>query len=134
MHTLHSNGGLLGFLDHLAALAYAVFVVGGLIGLAIRPSRRVCGYALYLSSFAIGLDVWFWSLTVVLHLWGIVWVVIGLVLAGVGVVPMAIIATLLHGEWLILGYLVINLIIVFLCRLAGASMIASAKLRSTAGS
>ena len=31
----------------------------------------------------------------------------------------------------ILGYLIINLVIIFLCRLAGASMIASAKLRSS---
>ena len=115
--------GLLGVLDHLAALAYFVFVVGGLLGAAIRPIRGICGFALYVASFAIGLDVWFWSLVTVHDLWGTVAVVIGLLLAGVGVAPMALIATVIHGDWTTFAYILINLMIVYFCRMAGAALI-----------
>jgi hypothetical protein len=120
---MHENGGLLGFLDHAAALAYAIFVIGGLLGLAIRPIRGWCGLALYFASAAIGLDIWGWSIVTVHALWGTVAVIVGLLLLGVGVAPMALLATAFHGEWVTFGYLVSNLVILVLCRWAASSLL-----------
>jgi len=112
--------------DHLAALAYFVLIIGGLAGLVIRPARSVCGFALYVASAAVGVDIWLWSIATVKVIWGTVATIIGLLLAGVGVIPMALIASLFHHEWLPLGYLVINLVILWFMQFAGGLMLEKA--------
>jgi MFS family permease len=117
----------IGFLDTLTAIAYAVFVLGGLIGLLIRRCRGACGSILFCASYVIGLDVYVWSLVLVFHIWGLVMMIIGLLIAGFGVVPMAILATAIHGDWIPLGYLLINIAILFVCRLVASKLQESAR-------
>ncbi len=132
---MHSGSGVADFasqfwviniIDHLAALAYFVLIIGGLIGLVIRPARGVCGFALYVASVPIGIDIWLWSIATVKVLWGTVATIIGLLLAGVGVVPMALLASIFHQEWVPLGYLVINLVILWFMQFAGGLMLEKA--------
>jgi uncharacterized protein YacL len=131
---MHSGSGVVDFAnqfwvinvaDHLAALAYFVLIIGGLIGLVIRPARGVCGFALYVASVAVGIDIWLWSIATVKILWGTAATIIGLLLAVVGVVPMALLASIFHQEWLPLGYLVINLVILYFMQFAGGLMLES---------
>ena len=51
--------------------------------------------------------------------WGMVGVIIGLVIAGVGVVPVAMLAALLHGEWQALIVFVIFIVLTFGLRALG---------------
>ena len=124
-----SQFAVVNFADHIAALAYFVLIIGGLIGLVIRPARGVCGVALYVASGAVAVDVWLWSIVTVKSLWGTVATIIGLLLAVVGVIPMSLIACLFHREWLPLGYLIINLVVLYFMQFTAGLMLESASKR-----
>lgn len=51
------------------------------------------------SAYCIGASVWLWSFIIVLEHWGLWAIVIGVLLAGVGVVPIAVLALLTQGLW-----------------------------------
>src|SRR5438046_9731864 len=54
-------------------------------------------------SYVFGATLWVWSLLLTYTLWGGFWLFIGLFMAGVGVVPLAMIATFFKGMWAELG-------------------------------
>lgn len=83
----------------LVPLALFIFVPLGFV----RATRTFAGNSLYVSSYVFGLTLWMTALVTTLQLWGLVAAVIGLCFAGVGVVPVAFLATLFKGEWLALG-------------------------------
>ena len=66
-----------------------------------------------IGSYVLGLSLWVWSLLLTYSIWGGVAVFIGLFLFGVGIVPVAMLATLFHGMWSDLGQLVLGLVLVF---------------------
>lgn len=91
-------------------LLLAVIVV--LLPLAIfRRTRPYAGAGVYFSSFVFGLTLFIWSLLITYALWGVVGIVVGLLLMGVGVVPIAILACLFHGLWSVIGQLLLLLAI-----------------------
>ena len=59
-------------------------------------------------------------------LWGTVGIIIGLALMGVGVVPVAIVAALLHAEWYALGNLVFAIVLTFGTRALAAFLASKA--------
>jgi hypothetical protein len=65
----------------------------------IRPSRAFASVGLLIASFVFGSFLWVWSFIVTLAIWGVWGVVIGLMVAGVGVVPISFFAMLFHSEW-----------------------------------
>ena len=67
-----------------------------------------------------GFTLWVWGLLLTYDLWGAIAVLVGLVLLGVGVVPIAMLATLFKGMWLTLGELVLLTVLTFGTRFAGA--------------
>jgi hypothetical protein len=71
-------------------------------------------------SYAFGFVTWLNCALLVFTLWHLLGLVIGILLAGVGVIPLAFIALLFHGEWKMIGYLVISLAIIFGARFFGA--------------
>ena len=64
-------------------------------------------------------DVWCCGLGVTYEAWGIGGVIIGLVIAGIGIVPVAMLAVLLHGEWQALIVFVILIVLTFGLRALG---------------
>jgi len=83
-----------------------------LLPLAIfRRTRPYAGGGIYFSSFFFGLTLFVWSLLITYSLWGVVGIVIGLLLMGFGIVPIAILACLFHGLWSIIGQLLLLLVI-----------------------
>ena len=81
----------------LITLAIVLLVV---LPLAIpRASRGIASMALFIASFVFGVTLWMKGLLLCLLIWGIWAVIIGVLLAGVGVVPIAILATILNGDW-----------------------------------
>ena len=81
----------------LPALAISIFI---LAPLALVPAARVvAAFGFLIASYAFGASVWIWGLAYTYETWGVIAVIIGLVVLGVGVVPIALIAALIHGDW-----------------------------------
>jgi hypothetical protein len=66
---------------------------------AIRATRGLAAPVIMCLSYLFGATVWMEGLLTTLHIWGGAAVAIGLFLMGVGVVPIAMLATLFHGLW-----------------------------------
>lgn len=96
------------------ALVTVIFV---LLPLAIpRTTRSFAGMGIFIASYVFGVTLWVTGLELTLTIWGIEAVIIGVVLGGVGVVPIAMLATLIHGQWLWLSALILLTIATFGCR------------------
>jgi len=101
-----------------AIALFAVILI--LLPLSIfRRTRAFGGGGIYLASFVFGLTLWVWSLLISYTLWGITGIVVGLLLGGIGVVPIAILATLFHGLWSMVGQLLLVTAITFGTRFLG---------------
>ena len=105
------------------AFGLVVFIV---LPLAIpRPTRGFASIALFISSYVFGATLWMEGLLLTLFLWGVGAVFIGLFIAGVGVVPIAMLATLLKGMWGPLIELVLLTIMTFGSRVGALSLAGS---------
>jgi hypothetical protein len=79
------------------AFVLCVFVF---LPLAIfRRTRPSAGLGLYVSSYVFGIGLFAYSCIYTVQLWGYGALFVGLFLAGVGVVPVAFLATLFHKAW-----------------------------------
>lgn len=99
----------------LWTLAACVFILGPTA--LLRSTRGFSTIGLMVASYAFGFVLWVWSFLLVLELWGIFAVVIGLLLAGIGIVPVAILAALFHAQWESLGDLAIMIVATFGARI-----------------
>jgi hypothetical protein len=88
-----------------------------------RVTRGWGGLGLVICSYAIGLCLWLWSLVIAYQMAGVFWLVVGLFMAGVGVVLVAFIAALLHGEWFVLFQILIGIVAVYILRFVGSLLI-----------
>ena len=84
-----------------------------------KKTRGASGIGLVVSSFVYGLTLWVWALLLTYAIWGLTAVFIGLFIAGVGVVPIAMLATAMKGEWLITGQIILLLVLTFGSRMLG---------------
>jgi hypothetical protein len=78
------------------------FVVPAPLSL-IPPTRALSAVGFLIASFAFGAILWIWGMAYSYSVWGLPAVIIGLFFAGIGVVPIAMIAALLHADWGNLG-------------------------------
>ena len=116
---------LLPWLIFLSILTFCFNVVI-LVPLAfIRAIRPWAGVGFVISSYVFGLTSWFMGLLWTWILWGGGAVFVGLCFLGVGVVPMAILATLFKGMWSALGVLVLAVVLTFGLRILGAFLVES---------
>ncbi len=86
------------------------------------------GYAILIISYYFGVLLWMLSLLVTYNIWGIVALIIGLLIMGIGILPIAIIASIFNGEWIILASLLGNTLLVFGIRYWGSHIINKSKL------
>ncbi len=93
----------------------------------IRPTRRIGGNGLYVASVVFGITVWISALLYTLSTWGWLAVLVGLVFAGVGIVPVAMVAAGFHQEWAIIGQLLLGVAAVFGCRIVGLIFLAKVR-------
>jgi hypothetical protein len=108
-----ATGSVIGFLLVVPFLLLSIF----------RAIRPWAGLGLTLSSYAIGLHLWVWSLLIAYALAGIFWIVVGLIFAGIGVVAVAAVASALNHEWFVLIQIVVTVVIVYALRVLGAYLI-----------
>ena len=110
------------------ALEWAMPVFGSLflicllilMPLSIPPATRgFAGNGLYISSYIFGLILWVLSMAFVYIEWGLLPVILGLVVAGVGVIPIAILAAIIEGQWVVLGNIALLIGLTFGLRVFG---------------
>lgn len=104
----------------ILGLAFNILI---LVPLAlIPPTRPWAGLGFFISSYVFGLTGWFMGLLLTLDLWGVFAAVIGLFILGIGVVPIAMVATLLNGMWMHLGVLSLAVILTYGLRVLGLTL------------
>jgi hypothetical protein len=117
-----ASAKLLPWFSVLTWIAFAL-VVFILLPLAIpKTTREFSSVALFVASYVFGATLWMEGLLLTLAIWGVGAVIIGLFLAGVGVVPIAMLATLLKGMWRPLIELVLLTIMTFGSRIGAMSL------------
>jgi hypothetical protein len=99
------------------AIAICLFVLSPLC--IFRKTRPWAGIGFAYASLVFGLELWAYSCLFVVYKWGYVGLGIGLLFAGVGVVPMAFVAAILHAEWSALLEIVLGLCLTFGTRYLG---------------
>lgn len=86
------------FLLYLAGFIFITNIIALLV--AGSPKfKAISGLTLLVSSYIYGIILWTYGLVVTMSLWGILALIIGLLLGGVGVVPIGLLAALFNGEW-----------------------------------
>jgi hypothetical protein len=101
----------------ILALGVCIVILGPLA--VFRPTRPWAGLGYYVASYVFGLTGWFMGLLLTWILWGGFAVLIGLVVLGIGVVPIAMLATLFKGMWAELGLLILTITLTFGFRILG---------------
>jgi hypothetical protein len=112
-------------LPWVAPIIWFVFVIN-VIMLPIaffRTSRPFYGYALYISSYVYGITLWTWAFLISYAIWGFLGIIIGLIFLGIGVVPIAIIGSMVEGEWSTVLQLIVFAVIWLVSRSLGIAFI-----------
>jgi hypothetical protein len=78
-------------------VALSLLVLGPLA--LIPPSRGIAAIGYLIASFVFGGIMWVWGLAYTYAVWGWLGVIVGLVIAGVGIVPIAMLAALFQADW-----------------------------------
>lgn len=113
-------GGIV--LPWFSIIMWLVFILDIIIFLPLgifKKTKSVSAFGLVISSYVYGLTLWLWALLLTYLIWGTVAVFIGLFIAGIGVVPVAILATAFEGEWAITGQIILLLVLTFSARMLG---------------
>ena len=113
----------------ISNIQFVVFFIDLIILIPLsffRKARRFSGTVIMYSSYLFGLQLWLSGLMVTLQIWGVWAAIIGLLLLGVGVIPIALIATLFNGLWNEFIQLLLSVIIVFGSRILGAYLLKKA--------
>src|SRR5205807_38102 len=102
-------GDLVAFLFTALILLPLSFVLG---------TRKFASMGLLIASFIFGASTWLIGFTVTYDYWGILGVIIGIVMGIVGIVPLGMIASLLHSDWVSLAFLCGGLVLTYGARMS----------------
>jgi hypothetical protein len=97
-------------LPPLISVGWIVLAIDLLILLPLAISQRLRGLAgagLFITSYLFGVICWLVGLLVAYTLWGLWAIIIGLLLLGIGVVPIGMLAAVFEGQWYMLIVLVV---------------------------
>lgn len=87
-----------------------------------RKTRPLAGLGFYFASFVFGLLLFALSCLLSVSIWGYGALIFGLVMGGVGVLPVALLATLFTARWELLTELIIGLMMTFGTRIIGIKL------------
>jgi hypothetical protein len=89
-------------------------------------TRAFAAMGFLISSFVFGVILWILSLLLTLELWGMLAAIIGIVLMGIGIVPVALLAALFHADWSSIGSLAMLIVATFGVRMLSLWLAAKA--------
>ncbi len=112
-----------------------VIVVFVLLPLALfKSTRGAVGTIMYGASWFFGITTWFLGATITFATWGWVGLLIGLFMAGVGVVPIGILAAFISLKSSEFGFsLILMCVVVFATRLGGIALMHRAAVHQAGG-
>jgi hypothetical protein len=114
------------FINWLAGILFIINLLVLLVAI-VPKARGVSGLIIYISSYVYGLGTWIFGLAVTLALWGWIAVIIGVLMGGVGVVPIGMLAAIFRGEWGIFWTLLISLALTYGARIVGTLLVSNAE-------
>jgi hypothetical protein len=88
-----------------------------------KKTRIVGGIGMYVSSYVFGLTLWFLGLLLTYFKWGFFGILVGLILGGVGVVPVAMLAMLFGGDFFTFTTLIVLAILALGTQILGLYLI-----------
>jgi hypothetical protein len=91
-----------------------------------RKTRLFSGWGIYYLSWPVGLWVWVACFLYAISV-SMFWAIFGILAAGVGVIPVALIMIIVRGDWSSLKALLINLVILFVLRWIGVLIVSKAE-------
>lgn len=109
-------------LDTLAAVQSFLWPVTGLLLVCVvvtlpfapfRRTRSPSGHAMKWLAYTFGLTVWIWGIAVTFVLWGWIGLLAGLVLFGGGVVPFAMVASAIAGDWTTVWQMAVSCAVIY---------------------
>jgi hypothetical protein len=110
---------VLPFLSGLAGILIVFAIPVLLLAALARRSRGFASGGFVLISWVFGATLWIWALLFTLSTWGWLAVILGLLLAGVGIIPVALLSAAFHGEWVTVGQMLLGVFLTFGCRFFG---------------
>jgi hypothetical protein len=121
--------------SYVAPWIYFFAVIALFVGLPIslallifQKTRRWGGAGIYLLSLPLGLWLWVASFLYALSV-SLFWTVLGILMGGLGVIPIAAIMTLIRRDWSSFGGLVGTLAVVLVLRFLGLWIVAKTEER-----
>ena len=87
-----------------------------------KRTRSGAGAAILVTSYIFGIAVWLFSAVMSFSLWGYFGLFVGLILLGVGVVPMALLAAAVKSHWDIVEYIIVGVLLTYGNRVIGVIM------------
>ncbi len=102
-----------------------------LVLLMFRKTRGWAGFGIYLLSLSLGLWLWIASFVYAISV-SLFWAVIGILMGGLGIIPIAAIMTLIRRDWPNCGGLVGTLTVVLVLRFLGSWIMARVGERESA--
>ena len=109
----------------LVKLVIPLLVIELCIVLPMALSKKLKGTAgviIYCASYLYGLTAWLIGFIVTLVYWGVFWVIVGLFISGIGVVPFGIVAAAFHSQWEIVINLIILIVLTYGSRMLGQKL------------
>jgi hypothetical protein len=99
---------------HKASIITSIIFVVFLIPFSLfQKTKPLAGNGMLFSSYIFGLNAWLLGFLYTLSIWGWIALFIGISLAGVGVVPIGILALAIKGKWIDCLFLVVLIVFVY---------------------
>lgn len=125
--TLWASEHLLEPLINLGWIVFAINIIIFLPVSIVKKWRAFSGISIFISSYLFGAILYFSGFIISYSIWGVTALVIGLFLLGVGVVPIALLATLVHGLWIPFFIMVALCVLTYGSRMIGITLAASSE-------
>jgi hypothetical protein len=88
----------------------------------IPKCKEFCSNTIIYASYFYGFLTWVWGFVAAYFIWGKTGIIVGLLLFGVGVVPVGFLAALLNGQWLGLAFITFGIVLTYGTRAIGIKM------------
>lgn len=106
---------------------FGVLVVGSAVMFGamslLSKKRALAGAGVLFTSMLLAALLWIWALAFTYESWGLIPVILGLLLFGIGIVPVALLAAVVEGQWLTLGLLLALMACIHAYRIAGTNLL-----------
>ena len=116
---------------------FGVLVVGSAILFGalslLKKKRGLAGAGLLFTSVLFAALLSIWALAFTYESWGLLPVIVGLLLFGIGIVPIALLAAVVEGQWMTLGLLLALMACIHFYRVFGTNLLHLAGKRAIDG-